>query len=242
MSKVSMPGKIFGTVLSHGMKGRLLTKNELQTLAEARDIEELVTRMKNTVYLDVLTKLTKPYSAEKIEGALRENLVNSHVKMVSIAGGSGVLNSYFIKYIIWNLKMILKGKALGKSYDELLPKINLRAEELVGRRDLVVKALVSKNLDEAISTLAGSEFADDVTKAAAIYKDKGDVRVFDVYLDHVFYHDLGRAMNTESQSMEAKNIVSVDIDSYNVLAILRGKFWNLSPDDISQLIVTSTSK
>ncbi|MGI0035276.1 MAG: V0D/AC39 family V-type ATPase subunit, partial [Nitrososphaera sp.] len=85
MSKISMPGKIFGTVLSHGMKGRLLTRNELQTLAEARDIEELVTRMKNTVYLDALSKLTKPFTAEKIEGALREHLVNNHVKMVSIA-------------------------------------------------------------------------------------------------------------------------------------------------------------
>ena len=47
-----MPSKIFGTVLSHGLRGRMLTKSELQTLAEARDMEELVTRMKNTVYLD----------------------------------------------------------------------------------------------------------------------------------------------------------------------------------------------
>jgi V/A-type H+-transporting ATPase subunit C len=237
-----MPGKIFGTVLSHGMKGRMLTKNELQTLAEARDIEELVTRMKNTVYLDALSKLTKPYTAEKIEGALRENLVNNHVKMVSIAGGSGVLNAYFVKYITWNLKLILKGKALGKSYEELLPKINLRAEELVGRRDTVVKALVAKNLDEAVAALAGSEFGEDAAKAAAAYKDKGDLRLFDIYIDHVFYHDLGRALTIESQSPEVKNIVAVDIDSYNILAVLRGKYWNLSQNDIDDLIVATTSK
>ncbi|HKZ62801.1 MAG TPA: V-type ATPase subunit [Nitrososphaera sp.] len=242
MSKVSMPGKIFGTVLSHGMKGRLLTKNELQTLAESRDIEELVTRMKNTVYLDVLSKLTKPYTAEKIEGALRENLVNNHVKMVSIAGGSGVLNAYFVKYITWNLKLILKGKALGKSYEELVPKINLRAEELVGRRDTVVKALVAKNLEEAVAALAGSEFGEDAAKAAAAYKDKGDLRLFDIYIDHVFYHDLGRALTIESQSPEVKNIVAVDIDSYNILAVLRGKYWNLSQNDIDDLIVATTSK
>jgi V/A-type H+-transporting ATPase subunit C len=36
--------------------------------------------------------------------------------------------------------------------------------------------------------------------------------------------------------------VSTDIDSYNVLAILRGKFWNLSTNDINELIVTTTSK
>ena len=126
--------------------------------------------------------------------------------MFNVSVGARIIKAYFVKHITWNLKMILKGKALGKSYDELLPKINLRAEELVGRRDLVVKALVSKTLEEAVSTLAGSEFAEDVTKAAAIYKDKGDVRIFDVYLDHVFYHDLGRAMNTESQSLDAKKL------------------------------------
>jgi V/A-type H+-transporting ATPase subunit C len=237
-----MPGKIFGTVLSHGMKGRMLTRNELQTLAEARDIEELVTRMKNTVYVDVLSKLTKPYTAEKIEGALRENLVNNHVKMVSIAGGSGVLNAYFEKYITWNLKLILKGKALGKSYEELVPKINLRAEELVGRRDIIVKALVAKNLEEAVAALAGSEFGEDAAKAAAAYKDKGDLRLFDTYIDHVFYRDLGKALTIESQSPEVKNIVAADIDSYNILAVLRGKYWNLSQNDIDDLIVATTSK
>jgi V/A-type H+-transporting ATPase subunit C len=235
-------GKIFGTVLSHGMKGRMLTRNELQTLAEARDIEELVTRMKNTVYVDVLSKLTKPYTAEKIEGALRENLVNNHVKMVSIAGGSGVLNAYFEKYITWNLKLILKGKALGKSYEELVPKINLRAEELVGRRDIIVKALVAKNLEEAVAALAGSEFGEDAAKAAAAYKDKGDLRLFDTYIDHVFYRDLGKALTIESQSPEVKNIVAADIDSYNILAVLRGKYWNLSQNDIDDLIVATTSK
>jgi len=237
-----MPAKIFGTVLSHGLKGRMLTKSELQTLAEARDMEELVTRMKNTVYLDAFAKLTKPYTAEKIEGALKEYLVNAHAKMVNITGGSGILNAYFIKYITWDLKIVLKGKALGKSYEELLPKVNLRAEELVGRRDIIVKALVAKNLEEAVAAISGSEFGKDTAKAAAVYKEKGDLRIFDTYLDHVFYHDLGRAMTAESQSPDVKKVASTDIDSYNVLAVLRGKFWGLNTGDINDLIVATTPK
>jgi V/A-type H+/Na+-transporting ATPase subunit C len=237
-----MPAKIFGTVLSHGLKGRMLTKSELQTLSESRDMEELVTRMKNTVYLDAFAKLTKPYTAEKIEGALKEYLVNAHAKMVNITGGSGILNAYFIKYITWDLKIVLKGKALGKSYEELLPKVNLRAEELVGRRDIIVKALVAKNLEEAVAAISASEFGEDAAKAAAVYKEKGDLRIFDTYLDHVFYHDLGRAMTAESQSPDVKKVASTDIDSYNVLAVLRGKFWGLNTGDINDLIVSTTPK
>lgn len=241
-NKVSMPNKIFGTVLAHSMRGRMLSKTELQTLAESRDIEELVTRLKNTVYLDALAKLTKPFTAEKVEGALREHLVNTHAKMVNVANGSAVLNAYFVKYITWNLKIILKGKAIGKTYEELLPRVNLRAEELVGRRDLVVKALVAKDFDEAVNSLAGSEFGEDARKAAQAYKEKGDVRVFDTYLDHAFYKSLDRAIAFESKLQDVHKLVGIDVDAYNVLAVLRGKFWGLTPAEVSDLIVTTTTK
>jgi len=241
-NKVSMPNKIFGTVLAHSLRGKMLSKSELQTLAESRDIEELVTRMKNTVYLDALAKLTRPFTAEKVEGALREYLVNQHAKMVNIANRSAILNAYFVRHITWNLKIILKGKAMGRTYEELLPKINLRAEELVGRRDLVVKALVAKDFDEAVNSLAGSEFGEDAKKAAQSYKEKGDVRVFDTYLDHAFYKSLDRAVVFESKLQDAQKLVGIDIDAYNVLAVLRGKYWGLSPADITDLIVTTTTK
>ena len=241
-NKVSMPNKIFGTVIAHSLRGKMLSKTELQTLAESRDIEELVTRMKNTVYLDALAKLTRPFTAEKVEGALREYLVNQHAKMVNIANGSAILNAYFVRHITWNLKIILKGKAMGRTYEELLPKINLRAEELVGRRDLVVKALVAKDFDEAVNSLAGSEFGEDAKKAAQSYKEKGDVRVFDTYLDHAFYKSLDRAVVFESKLQDAQKLVGIDIDTYNVLAVLRGKYWGLSPADVTDLIVTTTTK
>ena len=239
---VSMPNKIFGTVLAHELRGLMLSKNELHTLAESRDIDELVTRMKNTVHLDALAKLPKPYTAEKAESAVREYLVNVCAKLVKISKGSGVLSAYFTKHIIWNLKLILKGKALGKSYEELLPKINLRAEELVGRRDLVVKALVAQDLDEAVAVLSGSEFFEQASKAAAAYKEKGDLQLFDIYLDHVFFKTLDKAMKSEAQDPDIKRVVSVDIDAYNVLAVLRGKYWGLRTTDINDLIVTTTPK
>src|SRR6185503_5836489 len=103
MSKVSMPGKIFGTVMSHGLKGRLLTKNELQMLTESRDMDELVTRMKNTVYLDALAKLKKPYTADKIDNAVNQYHGNTHSKMVNVSGGARIISASFVKRLTWNL-------------------------------------------------------------------------------------------------------------------------------------------
>ena len=159
-----MPNKIFGTVLAHELRGLMLSKNELHTLAESKDIDELVTRMKNTVHLDALVKLPKPYTAERAESAVRGYLVNVCAKLVKISEGSGVLSAYFTKHIIWNLKLKMKEKHLESHTRNSCQKINLRAEELVGRRDLVVKALVAQDSDEAVDVLSGSEFFEQASK------------------------------------------------------------------------------
>ena len=95
---------------------------------------------------------------------------------------------------------------------------------------MVVKALVAQNLDEAVAVLSGSEFFEKASKAQGAYKEKGDLRLFDIYLDHVFFKTLDKAMKSEAQNPDIKRVVSVDIDAYNVLAVLRGKYWGLSTD------------
>ena len=236
-----MPSRIFGSVKSFTAKGRMLSRDVLQTLAESRDMDELVTRIKNTIYLDAVSKLQKPYTAEGVENALREDLVNFHASMANISGGSDVINAYFIRYIIWNLKLILKGKALGKPYEEILQHVNLRAEELVGRRDIVVKALVAKDLDEAVTSLTGSEFGEDALKAANAYREKGDLQIFDTFLDHVFYRALNKALATSGGEVGVKAVVVPEIDGYNVLSVLRGKFWGLNEQQIRDLVIATTS-
>ncbi len=236
-----MPNRIFGSVKSFTAKGKMLSKDNMQTLAESRDMDELVTRIKNTIYLDAVSKLQKPYTAEGVENALREDLVNFHASMANITGGSDVLNAYFVRYIIWNLKLILKGKASGRLYEEILPHVNLRAEELVGRRDIVVKALVAKDLDEAVTSLTGSEFGDDAQKAATTYREKGDLQIFDTFLDHVFYRALAKGLATAGKEPDVKAVVVPEIDAYNVLSVLRAKFWALNEQQTREIVVGATS-
>ncbi|MEM1950999.1 MAG: V-type ATPase subunit, partial [Candidatus Nitrosocaldus sp.] len=147
-------------------------------------------------------------------------------------------DTYFIRYIIYNLKVVLKAKALNRSYEEILPYVNMRAEELLGRRDVVVKALVAKDLDEAVASLVGNEFGDDVQSAVNVYKEKRDLQVFDTFLDHTFYMMLASALAAHWRDSDVKGIVVPEIDAYNILAILRAKFWNLEEEQIKRLIVS----
>ena len=145
--------RVFATVKSFSQRGKLLSKAELQTLAESRDLDELITRIKNTKYADSVAKVVKPYTAATIESALRSKLADIHYSIAKTAGDSDILDAYYLKFIISNLKMILKGKALGKTQEEIEPYLNLHAEELIKQRDVVIKSLVAKDLEEAVVSM-----------------------------------------------------------------------------------------
>lgn len=231
--------KVFASVKSFSQRGQLLTRAELQTLAESRDLDELITRIKNTKYADAVSKINKPFTAGKIESALRSELAEIHYSIANTAGKSDILDAYYLKFLISNLKIILKGKALGKSQEEIEPHLNLHAEELINQRDVIIKALTSKDLEEAIASLSSIEFGEEMAKAVTLYNDKKNVQVFDVLLDKILYQQLGRAMRN-SRDREIIKLVGMDIDFYNILSILRGKFWGLDEDQIQNLIVTHT--
>ena len=240
MSRINKPQRIFGTVRAFAEKGKMLSKTELELFADSRDLDELVMKLKNSAYTDVMAKLQKPINAEKIENLLREDLVDFHASMARIVTRQDLLNAYYTKYIIWNLKVILKGKAMDRTYEEILPHVNMRAEELIGRRDIVVKALVAKDLDEAIATLQSSEFGGDVSRAAQAYKEKGDIQIFDVYLDHSYYQALATAYTVIGKPADVHPIVGLDVDSYNSLSTLRAKYWGLSEMHIKSLRIKPT--
>lgn len=231
--------KVFASVKSYSQRGKLLTKSELQTLAESRDLDELITRIKNTKYVDAISKVVKPYTAANIESALRSELADIHYSIAKTAGKSDILDAYYLKFLITNLKIILKGKALGKTQDEIEPHLNLHAEELINQRDIIMKALVSKDLEEAVASLSSIEFGEEIAKAVTLYNDKKNVQVFDVFLDKILYQQLGRAMRN-ARDREIMRLGGMDIDFYNILSILRGKFWGLDEDQIQNLIVTHT--
>lgn len=229
--------KIYASVKSYSKRGRLLSRAELQTLAESRDLEELVTRIKNTTYAGAVSGLEKPYTSERIESALRSHLADTHYSIAKTSGDSDILDAYYLRFLIWNLKIILKSKALQRAQEEAEVHLNLHAEELVKRRDTIVKALVSKDLEEAVASLGSSEFGDQAAKAAALYQDKRNVQVFDAYFDRVLYEHLGRA-RVKERDRDVTRLVSMDIDFYNILSVIRGKFWNLDERQIQELMVS----
>ena len=232
--------KVFASVKSYSKKGQLLPKSEFQTLAESRDLDELITRIKNTSYADSVSKISKPYTSEKIESAFRSHLADIHYSISKTGGGSKVLEAFYLKFIISNLKLILKGRVLGKSQEEIEPRLNLHAEELIKQRDIVLKALVAKDLEEIVSSLNSTVFGEDIAKAVTLYNDKKNIQIFDTYFDKILIRQLSAALRISGDKDLARPVGMI-IDFYNLLSILRGKFWELDEQQIQDLLVSSTS-
>ena len=231
--------KIFVTVKSYSKRGQLLKRPDLQTLAESRDLDELVTRIKNTKYLEAVNAVTKPYTAEKLEIALRANLADNQFKIAKASGNSKILDAFFQKFIISNLKLILKGKILGKSQEEISAYFNMHAEELAKQRDTVVKALVAKDLEEAVSSLGSSPFNAEIQKAVELYNETKNIQAFDIYFDKMLYQNISRALRSENDQ-DISHIYGMEIDFYNIMSIIRGKFWGLDDERIQDLTITAT--
>jgi V/A-type H+-transporting ATPase subunit C len=156
---------------------------------------------------------------------------------------------YYLRHIAWDLKIALKSRALGKSYEETAEYLDMKAEALAGRRDLIVKVLSAKDVTEAVSMLSGTEFHEDASKSLAAFVSKGDVRFFDIYIDHAVLQQISKEYATNYKVYSSPratdvagvgDIVSLDIDSYNALSILRSKLWGLPEQDVKELIITPT--
>jgi len=232
------------------LRGTLLDAPTVQKLAESTSLDEMVNRLRSTPYADAFSSMSPPYSARRIELALRERLAVVHHSATQGAGRYKILQLYYLKNIAWDLKLALKARALGRTYEETVEYLDMKAEELVGRRDLIVKVLSAKDVNEAVTMLSGTEFFSDVEKALAAYSSKGEIRFFDVYIDHAVLSEISKeySLNPKLYSARAANVngvsdmVALDVDSYNVLSVLRSKLWGLKEAEIQELVITPARK
>jgi len=242
-----MPGRIYVGTRASAQRGTLLDKASMERLAESATLEELLDRLKVTPYSEALSSLVPPLTARKLELALRKRLDKVHYDLMTAAGEYRLIQLYYLKHIAWDLKSALKSKALGKSYEESIEYLDMKAEELVGRRELIVKVLSASDLREAVALLSGTEFHADIEKAAASFSANGDVRFFDTYVDHAVLTEISEAYSSESKLYSSSRavevagigeIVAIDVDAYNVMSVLRAKLWGLPSQEVRDLLVT----
>lgn len=233
-----MSKSVYSGTKAFAIRGSILSYEQLDELADSDSLETFVSKLKGTPYGEALGDLQRPYDAVKIELALRRRLVKVARSMITATSNSKVLQAYYSKFLAENLKTILKGMALNKSYDDVSRFVDLYAEELVGNRDVIVRVLASRRLDEAVSSLRSTQYGEAAEAAVKAFTETGNFQVIDLYLDRAYYRTLLNGFLAErSDKRDLRELVSLDVDGFNITSVLRAREWGLSPADAEALIV-----
>jgi V/A-type H+/Na+-transporting ATPase subunit C len=229
---------VYSGTKAFAIRGSMLTYEQLDELADSDSLDTFVSKLKGTPYGEFLADLSKPYDAVNIELALQRRLAKVARSMITATSSSKVMQAYYSKFLANNLKIILKGFALGKSYEEIARFVDLYAEELVGQRDIIVRVLASRRLDEAVSILRTTQYGEAAEAAVKAFSETKNYQVIDLYIDRAYYKTLLAGFLAErSDKAELRELIAIDIDSFNVTSVLRAREWGLSPNEAEQLIV-----
>ena len=233
-----MSTSVYSGTKSFAVRGQLLSYNTLDELADSDSLETFVSKLKGTAYGEFVSDLAKPYDAVSIELALQRRLAKVARSMITATSNSPVLKAYYSKFLASNLKNILKGLALEKSYEDISRFVDLYVEELVGTRDIIVRALASRRLDEAVSTLRSTEYGEAAEAAVKSFLETRNFQVIDLYIDRAYYKSLLQGFLSERKDKrDLREIIAVDVDAYNVTTVLRAREWGLQPGEAEELIV-----
>lgn len=223
---------------SFAERGALLKRRFIEELADSKDLNDLVNALRATPYSDKVSAIAPPLTGIKIEHALRRSLIELHHRYISTLSNPSPLDALFMRHIARNLKTVLRSLAAGKSHEEVSRLVDLRAEELVGMRDIVVKAYSASSLGEGVGALASTPFGGAMTRALQLYEKTKDPAVFDVELDRVVSQWIGSGVErcVRRERREVAKLVFPIIEQFIVTAVLRAKIWELTSMEIRGLI------
>jgi V/A-type H+-transporting ATPase subunit C len=238
---------VFVFVKAYASRGSLLSRAFLEELANSRSVDEMAAKLKATAYGEQLTSVAGGMSARRLESMLRSSLSVFNYELIKYYKKPGFLQGYFERNLSWNLKVAVKGKAMGLSYEDLSDVIVLRAEELAGRRDLIVRILSAANLEQVVALLSDSDVKPFLAQAMAAYRQSRDVSVFDLYIDRYTLGKLVEAFAPKKGRLRrlygkpnavVKALVAADVDSFDILAVLRSKWLELPESKARELLIT----
>lgn len=242
---------VYAFVKAYCSRGAGLSRQFLEELANSRSLNEMASKLKPTGYGEQISALAGKLTSRKLESALRASLTIFNYKLLTYYRTSAVLERYFERNLSWNLKVALKGKALGLSFEDLSEMLVLGAEELAGRRDLIVRVLSAASLEQAVGLLENEEVYPYLLKALAVYKQTKEVNTFDLFLDRFAIGKLAALAGRRARRFRlhprgvdrtVKDLVGMDVDGFNVLATLRAKWLDLPPSTIRDLLVAPSYK
>lgn len=221
-------------------RGRLFGEAKLEKLAEAKDLPELVSMTRETIYKQQIASFSSPYTSRKLERAFKENLIESYGKIIKYSPKrvAPFLKTFLVRIEIENLKTLVKALAAGLSVEDKQSRIFLQAESHLKRKAVFEEAARATDLKQLLGTFKKTDYESPLNLGLKRYEETGSTMAVDVLLDKEYYEMLYAAFRRlpKAERKHASFYTKTKIDGFTLLTLLRGKVMGYSTQWLRQIL------
>jgi len=217
----------------------LIRREQMESLAESKDLDELMLRLKGSPY-EILLKNIGQVSAKKLQRSFKEELIRVCGKMIRFSPREieTFLKDYVSYFEIENLKALLKMKHIGLPADDLTARLHLSIEEMFGMKTRFVQAAKAEDVKAAVKIFRGTIYESILSEGLARYEETGSTKFFDFSLDRA-YHDkllISASLIPKEDRETALQFVGLNVDMFNILTAVRSILLKYPPHLIYRAI------
>ncbi|MEG0296454.1 MAG: V-type ATP synthase subunit C [Clostridium sp.] len=204
------------------LETRLLDKSKIERMIDSHSADDALKVLGETEYSNVMSTVKRAADYEEI---LSAELQRVYALMYELCPVKEIVDLMSIKYKYHNLKVLLKGKFLGKDLSSML--INLGNEDL--------HELKRKIDTDSYSQLSGN-VEKAVVKAVEVFEATKDPQQIDIIIDRYMFLDLVEIANSLRYPFIDKYVKAL-IDSTNIKTLLRVKKQGKNREFASEVLI-----
>ena len=206
---------------THARIADLLTQEQMQTLADTRDIDEFLTKIEDTPYESItLDDESRPDIA--LERVFYRKFIERIEKIVELTPekiGEFLMGYYQMRFEVVNLKRILRGKFSNATEDEIkLSLIPISAYQVASYEEMVK----ADSLESVVDMLRGTPYA-KVSEQMGLYKEHDALWPLELMLNYLNASAILEAVEklpTRDRRIVRK-LVELETDIENVLIAIK---------------------
>lgn len=218
-----MPDYEYGNARLRAMKARLLSRHELEILAEAGSLQGLIAALTKTAYQKPIeAALTRSTGMNCIDEALHNDLINTVGKIKGFFHEETAKTTAIIfqAYDIYNLKAILRGLTKNVSSSDISAVLLPIGEFNIG----VLRELARLNNPREAIDLMASQSLPHAAPLLKLRTEHPGAETFEMELalDQWHFHQANQILRSGSEIAESLSFaLALEADIANLLTVLR---------------------
>lgn len=196
---------------------KLLTKQQLQRLADAKNLEDAIKLLNETSYSSELSKLDRP---ENYEQVLSEVLNKTYKEAMEISPEKSLVEILSCKYDYHNLKVLVKENILKEKFDSMYCMLD--GNEIEAFRELALK------IDEGLSK--------DFKECLDFFETTKDPQDIDIFIDKKYFEKVLSLAEDFKLEMITEYFKAM-IDFINLRTFIRCRKQNQVKETLEKVLI-----